>query len=139
MVKLLHTADWHLGKVLLGRSLLEDQRYFLEHVFYKALEEYRPDCVILAGDVFDRSVAPVEAVELLSEVVCRVSGEYRIPFCIISGNQMCIRDRRWTEQADKKHRPPLPVARASESRRLLVFPYEKVSHLLLLCGFLVLA
>ena len=53
MVKILHTADWHLGKVLLGKSLLEDQRYFVERAFYQALEEHQPDCVILAGDVLD--------------------------------------------------------------------------------------
>ena len=63
-MKILHTSDWHLGRMIYGRSLLEDQAYFIDQVFFPALERHRPDCVILAGDIFDRQIAPVEAIRL---------------------------------------------------------------------------
>ena len=44
-MKFFHTSDWHLGRMLYGRSLLEDQRYFLEQVFLPAVERERPDCI----------------------------------------------------------------------------------------------
>ena len=49
MVTFLHTSDWHLGRMLYGRSLLEDQEYFLDRVFFPAVEQVRPDAVLLAG------------------------------------------------------------------------------------------
>ena len=48
-MKILHTSDWHLGKIVLVQSMLDDQRYFIENVFLKALDEYRPDVIVLAG------------------------------------------------------------------------------------------
>ena len=44
-MKLFHTSDWHLGRMLYGRSLLEDQRWFLRQVFLPAVERERPCCV----------------------------------------------------------------------------------------------
>ena len=57
MIRFLHTSDWHLGKMLYGRSLLPDQEYFLREVF-PCGEAERPDFVVLAGDIFDRQIAP---------------------------------------------------------------------------------
>ncbi|MBM4362792.1 MAG: exonuclease SbcCD subunit D [Deltaproteobacteria bacterium] len=65
-MKLLHTSDWHLGRVLHERSLLEDQRGML--TWLAALLEAEPhDALVVAGDVFDRGVPPEAAVELLTE------------------------------------------------------------------------
>ena len=50
-MKLFHTSDWHLGRMLYGRSLLEDQRWFLNQVFLPAVERERPACVLIAGDI----------------------------------------------------------------------------------------
>lgn len=66
-MKLFHTSDWHLGRMLYGRSLLEDQRWFLQQVFLPAVERERPACVLIAGDVYDRQIAPVEAIQLLTK------------------------------------------------------------------------
>lgn len=66
-MKLFHTSDWHLGRMLYGRSLLEDQRWFLRQVFLPAVEQERPCCVLIAGDVYDRQIAPVEAIALLTK------------------------------------------------------------------------
>ena len=66
-MKLLHTADWHLGRMLYGKSLLEDQEYFIRESFLPAVREHRPDLVILAGDIYDRPIAPAAAIRLFDE------------------------------------------------------------------------
>jgi exonuclease SbcD len=70
-MRILHTADWHLGRTLGGASLLEDQAHLLDELVRLAADA-APDLVIVAGDLFDRAVPPVEAVELLDEVLCRL-------------------------------------------------------------------
>lgn len=84
-MKLFHTSDWHLGRMLYGRSLLEDQRYFLEHIFLPAVERERPACVMLAGDLYDRQVPPPEAIRLLDSTLARLA-ELGCRVCAISGN-----------------------------------------------------
>jgi exonuclease SbcD len=84
-MRLLHTADWHLGRSLHGASLLEDQRHLLGELVRLAAET-RPDAVLVAGDVFDRAVPPAEAVELLDEVLCRLVLDLRLPTVLIAGN-----------------------------------------------------
>ena len=60
-MRILHTADWHLGKLVYGVSMLEDQEAFLEETLYPVIEQERPDCLVLSGDIFDRSIAPPQA------------------------------------------------------------------------------
>jgi exonuclease SbcD len=85
-VRILHTADLHLGKLLHGHSLLEDQRHVLDQIT-QAVVGQSPDVLIVAGDIFDRSIPPVGAVQLfgswLSEVRRRAPA---VPIVIISGN-----------------------------------------------------
>ncbi len=84
-MKLFHTSDWHLGRMLYGRSLLPDQRRFLEQVFLPAVERERPACVIVAGDVYDRQIAPVEAIQLFDQTLARLL-ELGVKVCVIAGN-----------------------------------------------------
>lgn len=84
-MKLFHTSDWHLGRMLYGRSLLEDQQWFLEQVFLPAVEREKPACVLLAGDVYDRQIAPVEALKLFDSTLSRLVA-LGTKVCIISGN-----------------------------------------------------
>lgn len=84
-MKLLHTADWHLGRMLYGKSLLEDQEYFIRESFLPAVREHRPDLVILAGDIYDRPIAPAAAIRLFDEVIGELSA-LGIPLAAISGN-----------------------------------------------------
>lgn len=84
-MKILHTSDWHLGKMIYGRSLLQDQEHFIKEVFLPTVQKENPDCVILAGDIFDRQIAPVEAIRLFDEVLTEMSRNH-IPFAVISGN-----------------------------------------------------
>ena len=71
-MKLFHTSDWHLGRMLYGRSLLQDQQWFLEQVFLPAVERERPACVLIAGDIYDRQIAPTEAIRLFDATLSRL-------------------------------------------------------------------
>ncbi|WP_138755466.1 exonuclease SbcCD subunit D [Paenibacillus sinopodophylli] len=84
-MKLFHTADWHLGKLVQGVYMTADQRYVLEQLL-RAIEQERPDAVIIAGDLYDRAVPPTEAVELLDELLSRIVVDMEIPVLAISGN-----------------------------------------------------
>lgn len=81
----LHTADWHLGKALFGHSLLEDQRWFLEAYFLPLIDREHPDAVVLAGDIFDRQIPPVEAVALFDSFL-RAMATRHVPLIAITGN-----------------------------------------------------
>ncbi len=84
-MKVLHTADWHIGKYLNGYSLLEDQEYFLEK-FTGYLKKNKPDVIIIAGDIYDRSVPPAEAVKLFSNALNTIINELKIKVIVIAGN-----------------------------------------------------
>ena len=84
-MRFLHTADWHLGKLLHGQHLTKDQAHLLDQVV-RITEETEPDVIIVAGDVYDRSVPPAEAVELLDKVLTRLVVEIGVPVVAIRGN-----------------------------------------------------
>ncbi len=85
-MKWIHTADWHLGKIVHGRHMTEDQRNILFHSFLQIVDEERPDAVIIAGDLYDRAVPPVEAVDLLDEMWRELILNRGIPVVAIAGN-----------------------------------------------------
>ncbi|WP_022905692.1 metallophosphoesterase family protein [Curtobacterium sp. B18] len=71
-MRILHTGDWHLGRTLLGADLLAHQSAFLDWL----VEQVRAravDLVVVAGDVYDRAVPPVDAVRMLSRVLERLA------------------------------------------------------------------
>ncbi|MBC6314666.1 exonuclease SbcCD subunit D [Listeria grandensis] len=84
-MKFLHTADWHLGKIVNGVSMLAEQRYILEQVAQIA-EEEQVDGIVIAGDLYDRSVPPADAVTLLNDVLMRLNVTLGKPIFAISGN-----------------------------------------------------
>lgn len=83
-MRIIHTADWHLGKTLKNQPLIDDQSYILNELV-KIIDDARADAVIIAGDIFDRSVPPVEAVALFDEIIYKII-ERGIPVLSISGN-----------------------------------------------------
>lgn len=83
-MKFLHTSDLHIGKIVNGFSMLEDQKYILEQIKVIALSE-QVDAVVIAGDIYDRSIPSVEAVELLDDFLTSLL-EKNIPVIMISGN-----------------------------------------------------
>lgn len=83
-MKFLHIADLHFGIRLYGRALNEDQRDIAEKIV-AAAEAERPDAVLIAGDVYDKSVPPAEAVDLFDDFIVRLSE--RVPHVfVIPGN-----------------------------------------------------
>ena len=85
MVKFLHTADWHIGRKLQGKDLLEDQQYVMNNLIRK-IDETKPGFLIIAGDLYDRSVPSKEATILLQELLVKINIECNIPIFAISGN-----------------------------------------------------
>ncbi len=85
-MKLIHTSDWHLGKYLYSRSMLEEQEAWIFGRFLPLVEAQRPDAVLLAGDVYDRQIAPVEALTLFDRFVTALCGELGIGLIAVSGN-----------------------------------------------------
>lgn len=84
-MKIIHTADWHLGKIVNEFSMIDDQKYILDSLI-EFIKDEKPDALVIAGDLYDRSIPPVEAVELLDEVLCRILLELKTPVLVISGN-----------------------------------------------------
>lgn len=84
-MKFIHTADWHLGKLVHGLYMTEDQRFMLKQ-FMELVENEKPDAVIIAGDLYDRSIPPTDAVNLLDEVLYFINVELNTPILAISGN-----------------------------------------------------
>lgn len=85
-MRILHTADWHLGRLFYERHLTNDQAYILLGDFMALVKEASVDVVVIAGDVYDRAVPPVEAVALWNEVLTKLACEIKIPVCVIGGN-----------------------------------------------------
>ncbi|MED4205219.1 exonuclease SbcCD subunit D [Neobacillus mesonae] len=84
-MKFIHTADWHLGKLVHGVYMTENQREVLNQ-FVEVVDEEKPDAVIIAGDLYDRSVPPTDAVELLDEILFKINVELKTPIVSIAGN-----------------------------------------------------
>ena len=84
-MRIIHTADWHIGKIVNEYSMIGEQEYILKQLV-NIVKEEEPHVVIIAGDIYDRSVAPTEAVELLDKTLGRIILDFGIPVLLISGN-----------------------------------------------------
>ena len=71
-MRILHTSDWHLGRTLHGVDLLDHQAAYLDHLVDVVRSE-GVGAVLVAGDVYDRAIPPVDAVNLLSDTVARLA------------------------------------------------------------------
>ena len=83
-MKLIHLSDIHLGKRVNEFSMLEDQAHILKKIL-AVVDEEKPDGVLIAGDVYDKSVPSTEAVQLFDDFLVRLA-ERKLPVFIISGN-----------------------------------------------------
>lgn len=83
-MKLIHLSDLHLGKRVNEFSMLEDQAYILLKIL-SVIDDERPDAVLIAGDVYDKSVPSAEAVELFDDFLVRLA-ERKLQVFVISGN-----------------------------------------------------
>lgn len=83
-MKLIHLSDLHLGKRVNEFSMLEDQKYILKEIL-AIIDEEAPDAVLLAGDVYDKSFPPTEAVELFDDFLVQLA-QRQLQVFVISGN-----------------------------------------------------
>ncbi|MFI6767298.1 exonuclease SbcCD subunit D [Streptomyces sp. NPDC050355] len=83
-MRLLHTSDWHLGRSFHRVNLLGAQRAYLDHLV-ETVRARDVEAVLVAGDVYDRAVPPLAAVELFDEALHRLA-ELGVPTVMISGN-----------------------------------------------------
>lgn len=84
-MKFIHTSDWHLGKIFHRMYLTADQEFVLGSL-KQVLREEKPDALIISGDIYDRAIPPVEAIELFSEFTQTVLMEMGIPIIAMAGN-----------------------------------------------------
>lgn len=85
LLRILHTADWHIGRFLNKYSLIEDQAHFLNWLI-SVMKNEKIDVLVVAGDIYNSAVPSAAAVELLDEFLTKVIIELKIPALIISGN-----------------------------------------------------
>lgn len=83
-MKFIHLSDLHIGKRVNEISMLDDQAYILTEIL-RVIDEEVPDAVVIAGDIYDKSVPPAEAVTLFDEFLCSLA-KRDLPVLIISGN-----------------------------------------------------
>lgn len=84
-MRFLHTADWHLGRVLFQENLLEDQAHLLDQVI-AAMKETRVDALVIAGDIFDRQNPKREAVALFDDFLTQIYRDTDTAIIAIAGN-----------------------------------------------------
>lgn len=84
-MKILHTADWHIGKTLNGVNLLAEQEHALIQII-DYLKTNTCDSIIIAGDIYDRSIPSAEATALVNKILNILINEIKIPTFIIAGN-----------------------------------------------------
>lgn len=84
-MKVIHTSDWHIGKIVNEFSMIEDQKHILNELI-KLIDEENADVLMIAGDIYDRSIPPVEAVELLNETLSKLVIDRNVTVLAISGN-----------------------------------------------------
>ncbi|MGX9416768.1 exonuclease SbcCD subunit D [Vibrio sp. WJH972] len=85
-MKFIHTSDWHLGRSFHNRSLIDDQAYILRQLTRYLGEHSDIDALLIAGDIYDRSVPPTVAIELLEQVIDQVCQKLNVPIILIPGN-----------------------------------------------------
>ena len=83
-MKLIHLSDLHIGKRVNEISMIEDQEYILYQIL-QIIDQEQADAVLIAGDVYDKSIPSAEAVTLLDDFLCRLA-QRNIPVFLISGN-----------------------------------------------------
>lgn len=83
-MKFIHLSDLHLGKRVNEFSMIEDQKYILKEII-NIIDKQNADCIIIAGDIYDKSVPSAEAVELFDDFLYRLSSR-KLKVFIISGN-----------------------------------------------------
>ena len=83
-MKLIHISDLHLGKRIYEYSMLDDQAYILKRIL-GVIDDEKPDGVIIAGDIYDKSVPSAEAVSLFDDFIVQLA-KRQLQVFVIAGN-----------------------------------------------------
>ena len=83
-MKLMHLSDLHLGKLVLEQSMIDDQKYILNQII-DIVKKEKVDIVLIAGDVYDKSIPTIEAVNLFSNFLTKLY-KLKVLVFVISGN-----------------------------------------------------
>lgn len=84
-MKILHTGDWHIGKLVHGLHMTEDQRILLKQLI-ELIKKEKVDVLLISGDVYDRSIPPTDAVELLDDVLSEIVMKLGVKVIAVAGN-----------------------------------------------------
>jgi exonuclease SbcD len=126
-MRLLHTSDWHLGRSLLSEPLIVAQQSAMRQIV-RLVDDGQVDAVLVSGDVFDRAVPPVEAVELLARTLADLAE--RVPTVMISGNHDSVTRlgfgaqlfRAGVHVRTSAHQVAEPVELRDEHGPVLIYP-----------------
>lgn len=138
-MRILHTADWHLGRTLEGRSRMEEQEALVDELA-RLVEEERIDLVLIAGDVYDSVNPPAAAEQLFYEALTRLGAAGRRPVAVIAGNHdhpervtaavpLASRQRIWMVGLPTTDTLTIPVPSADQTARLYALPYPSEARL----------
>ena len=136
-MKLIHLSDLHLGKRVNDFSMLEEQEAILAQILEIA-EGEAPDAILIAGDVYDKSVPTAEAVHLFDGFLARLS-ERELPVFIISGNhdsperlafgaRIMERGGIYLSPVYDGHVSPIPLTDAHGTVNIYLLPFVKPAH-----------
>lgn len=84
-MKILHTSDWHIGKKVNEFSMVENQEYVFEQI-YEIIKNEKIDVVVVAGDLYDKSIVDTDSVKFLNSILIKIVKECLSKIIIISGN-----------------------------------------------------
>lgn len=137
-MKFIHTSDWHIGRQFHNVSLLEDQQHVLKQII-DYIKQENVDALIIAGDIYDRSVPPATAVELLDDVLNQICSQMGVPVVLIPGNhdsaeRLSFGSRQLTQaglhiMGDlEKITEPVVIQNGDESIHFYGIPYNDPEH-----------
>ena len=138
-MKILHSSDWHIGRQFHHVSLLEDQRYALRQLV-DLIEREAIDVVLVAGDIYDRSVPPASAVALLDDVLQKICLDLDVPVIMIPGNhdsaerlgfgsaQLCQAGLHIRADLDAVSEPVV-ISKGAETCHFYAIPYHDPAHM----------
>lgn len=137
-MKLVHLSDLHLGKRINEFSMLDDQKYILMEIL-NIIDNENPDGVIIAGDIYDKSVPPTEAVALFNEFLTKlferklqvfaISGNHDSPERISFGNKLI--DISGVHISPVYNGKTLPITLSDEFGKVNIYmlPFIKPAHI----------
>ena len=132
-MKFIHLSDLHIGKHLYHYNMKEDQEHILEEVIGYT-EKLRPDAVVIAGDIYDKSVPSAEAVSVFDEFLTALNDlEPEVTVCIIAGNHDSAKRIDFASDILAKHRVMIagmpPVTREETIRKVSFVCIRRGMHL----------